>query len=820
MAKALLPLLFFNILEQVRACARDKQMETRLLTAEFLPPAATAMLRAIGVPENCQGIASAIPLLQSCITAANKIWPSTPGESNRLSLADAQAKIRSAKAAGADVTLLFSSPSNANDVYSTFFRWPIPIVDSGPTFNMHALLGRSILVVAARKNQVLAAHLISGLYILKNAAQGRGKHSGDWDQLARIDLLDTSALKKFLQTVGRKSPVRTFLESTLQVLETPILAPADCKISEPNLNNENPDYGQADSRKKTTNQTIESKEEVPDATSDDTVNEGTPDIGARFKAADFAPYSIKLGLDHRDQLLLDDLTPITHMLAAHLQGGNSLHVGYAALALSSLLTCSSDTVALKLEFQVGHSIWINLELGCWAWDFQVYRNSQSLEAIAWDPAQTEPIFIPLPRTLIRVLQRAKVALPEANTLSDLILFITGQPSLNLREYRKFLRDCGPTSVHPAYQGRFSRSLPGAYLEITGSDMTTGMVTGQLAAATPAALFYYGPRNGLLMQRINKVYAKLGLGDAVDMPDLGARSGCKKILAIPVLQKGWADLVKEINQVRQLARSSSSQMELIRHCNQWMQLLAAGLVIQSGHRGSRLESLTFGALLLHPSAMLVQDKDEGGRAQPRLLPRTNVVNALLCGALECCHLIHKRCQLDIHGRDFSPDLDAPVFSQWSIDSEKPPIPVTTSMIASITQRHFQSDANFGRSQWVTQLDEHECDRWLIRVLTGHTRDVTRTNGAYLDLPPIIAAKRLGEVMERVGTSIFGSTNLDMGRLDHWNLTIEVVPDADKKRDLCDRVHDPRTILAPLTVSTLVGWNTTDQVRNALTHGEMN
>src|SRR5207247_6081632 len=139
-----------------------------------------------------------------------------------------------------------------------------------------------------------------------------------------------------------------------------------------------------------------------------------------------------------------------------------------------------------------------------------------------------------------------------------------------------------------------------------------------------------------------------------------------------------------------------------------------------------------------------------------------VKKILLGAVECHKMMHTLACSDSADSLFSWDITTEVFVKWQTRDEVTTTEVlSTSAVTSITAEFFQSAANFGRSQWVTHLDENDCDRWLIRSLTGDTRDVTRTHGPYLDIPPLVVAGRLCMAMEKTGALIFGKTEIQVG-----------------------------------------------------------
>ncbi len=532
-----------------------------------------------------------------------------------------------------------------------------------------------------------------------------------------------------------------------------------------------------------------------------------PDIGARLSSSDYTSFGEKLGFVTRDQIDPDDLALLTRKLVQHLNGNDSERAGYALFGLISLLTGCSDFIALKLAFSQGHSIWIDSDRGCWCWDFQAYKRGGDK---AEKPTTAEPIFVALPNNVAHHLRQLLMGHPRAETLGDLMDQALGAP-LDLKKFREFLRGCGDP-VHPAYASRFAKSMPFVYLQTSGSDMSAAMLSGRFAVSAPAALFYFGPTYKILHQRLAQAYAFLSLGEPESIANADQRAGSQKVLEAAQLQAGWTRLENEILLAQARIDSATNPFARLADINWLMILLCAGFVIQAGHRGTRLERLTFGALLLHPDVILISDKDENDRKQPRLLPKTPVIHALISIAVHLHRLMTN---------DLGPDVphDTCVFVQWVQADPKRTVPVSTGDIARVIANFFEgADVNFGRSAWVTHLDEDGCDRWLIRVLTGHTRDVTRTHGAYFDKPPVHAAKQLGVAMERTGHRIFGASTLRCNQTDiHVRFRVSGRERAVKEVALM--APDPRTLLPALSPATLAGWCATQRVRNDLLHGRV-
>ncbi|MFZ2393247.1 hypothetical protein [Rhodoferax sp.] len=767
-----------------------------------LSPVLHSLRCALHVPADLAGFGTALAVANECLRLASKYfddphidrWQAVTEETrNALSELSAQDPTRAA---------VWHRPAKKDgSPQSRLALWRRPLAQQKFEQQLSILLGRTIAVASSAHTPVNPA-LINGVFVLRNAKIGKGTRSDDWQELITIDLLDAELLSQIHEARGLKTSHAKFLLAAVQTLRSPVANPNQLfRLADPSEREQDPKSSAAQ-----TPQDPEDTETTPDTRDQ---NAGViPDIGARLATSDFTSFSEKLGFITRDYLLPEDLALITKKLLAHLQADDKQRSCFSLFALVSLVTGCTDSIAVNLAFVPGHSIWLDTEAGVWCWAFSVYRANRIGKAEA---AVGEPVLIPLPDLVNRYLRRLRKTHLAAATLGALIESELGGP-LEPKTFREFLRGCSNTP-HAAYRARFARSMVMVYLQTSGSDMAATLLSGNFAVSAPAALFYYGPTYRLLHARLTEAYDLLGLGQPTAMDNMKRRAGCQKVLEVSQLTAGWSNLLATINETCSRIAATSNQHDQLVDINALLVLLCAGLVIQTGHRGSRLERLTFGSLFLQEETFLIADKDEDARAQPRLLPKTSIVKRLL-QATYAAHL-----HVDAAIQD-GVAHDRCVFVQWqSSGTWLESRPITTAEIArAIAQFFYGADHNFARSAWVTHLDEDGCDRWLIRVLTGHTRDVTRPSGAYFDVPPLLAASRLAVPMEQTGRRLFGETTLQTEPL----VPIVRFKATGRERALIAPVFmvpDPRTMVDPLSVATLVGWRATKRVRHGLASGTL-
>ena len=782
-------------------------MHARFMPLQNLTLSDRGLFSALHVPPSHSGVVSHITRATTWLSAANQSWDK-PQYRAWLAVAHALLNdIRQVAQQQPDLAASWFQPASSNNGSADrICNWPRSVAPGPKEVRINALLGHATIVEAHRNGQIARA-LIDGAHTLRNASLKPGRQSPLWIELVEIDFLNPAILVDFIKTKGPDTPCYAFVIAAVSVLQLPPPAPSHLDpghpVSEPDRNKKHTEARPPkDNLRDLDNSPIE---EEQDANSINT----TPDIATRIAGADYASVAAKLGLIDRDYLPPDELARVSKNLAVHLEGTDTQKSLLALFGLTSLLTGCVDSIAVNLKFFACDSIWIDLQAGAWCWDFRPYRSIVDDQKQSTSPS--EPIAIQLPELVASHLRDMKEQFPSAETLGQLFTAAMGS-ELDMRAFRMFLKSCG-SDVHPIYRGRFARSLGFTYLQVTRSDMSCALQAGSFAAAAPAALFYFGPKAYLLYERTQSVYKFLGLGKPVPPANPESRLGCQKLIEEEQLKIGWQSLCKSISERLAQLRSSDSDWERRKTANQLMPLLCSAFVVQSAHRGTRIERITFGYIFVFEDAMLIMDKVDQEREQPRLVAKTDAIQHIAGIAWECHRLIGPTL-----GNKMSHDV--PLFKTWPLDPKAGESgSLTTADIAPVICAHFcGADTNFARSTWVTSLDEAECDRWLIRVLTGHTRDVTRTNGAYIDIPVIEAARRLRVEMERVGTCIFGPTHLAACGAPPY-VDMRASPIAVIYAMPGDRVPDPRTLLEPLDVKTLFGWKVTSEVRTAIFSGEI-
>lgn len=770
--------------------------------------AAEALLLAARSPSNLAGASPCLRVLDSCLTAAADQWADPRLQAWAAVARAAQGSLK--HSSSNEFLHLLSPPIDPARPFQLILDWQSPLTKRGFVFECHALLGKASARAAARTESI-PAELLSGLGTLRRAREGKGTRSADWDRVLQVSITSTEQVSSLLETLPIASPAMGFLRCALTVLEWVPVAPPSPAANEAEKA-QDAEFSESAQQPDGSFPKKRDSKEVRDTKPPEVV----PDIGVRGAAANYASAAEKLGLPHRDRLLVNDLAPITKQLFDLAETGTPKQIASAVFATTSLATGCPDSTCLKLPFdRTKYNIWLELDRGAWAWDFAVYREKELGEP---GHSDVEPVYCPLPDFVVRHLTKAKTLNPDASNLGDLIETLGGAV-WELDEYRLFLNNLGHPS-HPPLRARFARSLAPVVLEVTQSDMTTALSCGFFETSAPGALYYFGPTYQLIAERCTAVFERLSLGPISTQYVRAGRAGCQKILEIEELKAGWERLCADIGLAQKVCRASNGLEETLSSCNALLSLLGSAFVVQTAHRGTRLECLNAGALFAHPDVIIINDKDdEKGRSQPRMVPKTAVVKKILLAAAEC-HLWASRAQFAMSGKSVHLKVSEPVFVVWRITAGIVSSScIQTAVLSNYASNYFNSAVNFARSAWVTYLDHFGCDRWLIRSLTGHTRDITRLHGPHIDIPPLVVAARLAKEMNRVGECMFG--NLDIAADTTTYPVLEQVHfrRVSEKKVLYGPVPDPKTLLSPPDSETLLEHQLVEQIRSFLVLGKI-
>lgn len=728
-----------------------------------LPHAANLLRKAFGIGEAFEGALRVHAKALRAITAAQVKWPTQKTER----------WIAASKLLTDDIVTLRSQPDATSRLrrdggipqVQTWDAIHVNHLPSEKASQIEAFLGRAVLQSAGRQEAVSVRILDAARLLVASFSRIKSPLN---DLLMTVNLCEAAELAEYDARAKRSDYLRDILATLQRVASEPILPP--------------PVSGPTSDPVFVTNHCVDPRaaqtiDEVPSDKQDQQPKEpSSPTIGARLHTASLAPYQTALGLTHRDFIPPEDFRKAINHLSLTFEQSDG-----ATLCLLSCVMCTEDTQLLQVQLSRQGDVWIEPNCEAWGWNFAQYRNSGARPVAT---PTVEPILIAFPPALSRRLKELCQKTPTATGVKD--LFSNEAPQL-LKQAREVANQLIPSTEHAIYRGRLSKSWSLYLLHITGSDMAVAMLTAQFWFTAPAALFYYNPLRRELLKRLSRAYQSIGLGD---LPPI-AEEEMERVNTTSIVETSTMRSAIHLLAHRASAPVYSSGVLHIETANLAMASLACMFVLLTGHRASKLDKLNYGALAGHPSLMLIDDKvieDETHRNHPRVLCKTQLVNWILHSA----YAIRERLNP-------SPQKHAdPVFLHWT-SLDKPPSAIATASIAQSIYDLLGTEfrANCARAWWVTEFDHLGADRWLVRTLTGHAREVTRVGGLYVSAPIVNVIAKLELLMERIQQETFA---LNMTATPFSvQFRSEARPRAPKTVSNKD---EPSAILPPIDEKTLI------------------
>jgi hypothetical protein len=756
-----------------------------------------ALLKALGSNKKLEGIGPAFELITQSINAAAHTWP-TESTNSWLSVSSDLSKEFKELQRGTSTKVGLYKPPPKGGPLAQLCNIKTHLLTEDLAKKILCLIGRGILVTSANGSTRLDS-LLGGCKSMTMVGTRRSNADQHWKALSQIDLIQVTELTAFLQETSRPTAVIDFVRSAIFFLEKSIYGPSP-----------NKDFDSSGNKIFAEGLTLNveglslDKDEEQEKSKDEKTHEvGPPDVSKRLTDATFQPYTSKLGLLHRDYLPPKDLAGIASALRQDLDSKSKEIRAFAMLGLSSLLIGSDDESVLKTPLIQTGSIWLDIYRGAWAWDFQVYRISGDQSNLS--PDDLEPIYIQLPRPLVDAFREAheKAGAKQPGTLGELLNSAFGP--ISLTAFREYLRQRYP-SPHFIYRGRIAKSLGFVYLEQTGSDMLSSVGTGRFFLSAPASLFYFNPTTDRLQEATKKVYEYLGLGEPCASSVLiHERINRTKIYSSKEFVEGCEELIRSLAELHAQLYAEPSYSKRRKFASDIHKRVAALLIVTSGGRGSKLERLTLAATHSHPSLFLLDDKAtatiEDGVSFPRVLCKLEVLkdclNLALKVALSLAYPVTNQ--------------EASAFLFWDERDSSDPRPLRTSDLHEVFSAYFQgAQINFARALWVTELDRLGVDRWLIRAMTGHSRDVTRVGSAYINFSVVQAAHTLSAAMEMALGNQIRQLHIRVGAPGLSFSTLGILTEQPQ----LSRIEDPRLIVEPLAPNNLVAANNYRTVVNTL------
>lgn len=619
---------------------------------------------------------------------------------------------------------------------------------------------------AVARRKVISDSFASRLLTLQRSASKSGEGSKFWQQLADGLPFNDEHVRLLIEQTSF-DPVREFLRELVPLLDgrIPDLEPRESihcvpeKTATSAIDIEGASPEESDGN--------DAEEEAVEK-DDYAITEGL--VAWQNKrstnASRLAACGLPFGWGH---LHPEELRRATTQLAAILLNSSSDKHAFACLALISLASGLPPKLALLIPLFSNEDIWLDVDAGLLNWNLNrvVQRNSPDPVLLENSYRPSSIIRLPLPTSVVSTLRILKSSHNEACKIGELLFGPIPDSAELLRRYEQFIK-LGDSSSHCPRPSRFAYSLGRSVLETTGQDVVAALTSLDFALAAPGQLHYVCLDESVLFDAIDKTYAFLGLGETT-RPKHSGYVGSPLRPRDDVILEAWRKQREESERLKRLITPRMSIRDFIAIYNQLSFYHLGAVTFLSGHRGTRLERMTFPMLFSSREFLGVSDKESTEYSAYRILPRFPSLDAILEAHLSLLRSLATR--IDRYDRKLAKRLtdislgkrkNCPLFftlrekgKTWEL------MPVRTAHLADFFLTNFGAARNFARHFWLSNLIDIGTPRMLPRFFLGHARRGIEPHGAAGGVSVRTACKAIGPMLSSTAEK-FGFRDLTPAR----------------------------------------------------------
>ena len=723
------------------------------------------LLKAISAPHSGGGLLVAVNSICQCLKAAHALLPSVRAEEWVTNAHRLYRETKSCSALNFGMAVVASKESS-RPVYSAFVDPAKCGISKDRLNRVNAMLGIAVIAAVSQEESVPPS-FTDYWQTLRRACSGIGRRDSEWELLVKDLPITQEELKAFLK-IATHAGVRRFVTDLLRMVAVAVALPA-----EPSTPEKPPAASETDE----INDDVEpgnDSDEDQDLTGD-SLKKQPPVAGKliewQMKGATFAPYAAKVGLlVSATRIPPADLKALCSKLNFGLQSTEDKTQRFAFAAIISIICSLPAQLAVDLPLFDNGDIYLLLEekVVCWSYRKVLERRgkSSSEDSPSTTTAGLLRVPIPVPESVAAYGQLQLHLQPEAKTLGELLNVPKEKTerTLWLKEFGVFLKSCGD-DVYPALPARTARSLPYVYLQQTGQDLAAAMLAFGFSTAASGMLHYINLNRAQIEKYVKQVYDYLGLGPAAPLPSSFDACGSSHAPDPEVFTAGWNKMMQDIYDSLQSARQAITDEDFLHSFNQFITLSLTAVVTLTAHRAQLLQRLTFGALFSFLSAVYFADKDWANGVNSRMAPKTQLLTEILEYYAENIRILAKQvkargltCAVLDEIADGIHRFDRTAFFHIELKDHKDGakklrrVQCTPDHIEKCTQHYFGKKRNCGRHFWVVQGCRRSFDRWVLRVLTGHSRQDAEPFHEFGLVAPNLALEILKREMDKYITEL--------------------------------------------------------------------
>ena len=369
----------------------------------------------------------------------------------------------------------------------------------------------------------------------------------------------------------------------------------------------------------------------------------------------------------------------------------------------------------------------------------------------WNAQETE-VRIPISKVEQSGWLRLRETRPAATSLVDLLGLNEGIRTLAelTRSVESLLKELSDVGFQ-VYPGKWSNSLAPLAVEMLGDTQVVSLLAHRPALSSPGAQHYLHLPDTFINAHCDRLYAALGWGGSCELPHR-QNSAFEAIPSVESVKLALYSMEVEMHQASVKVHRGSDPSERISAFNCLCELSAFSFIFFTGGRGSKVEEIRNGDMLIDDDLAYLSDKQIDEGSSDRIIGKIDYVKHVICRLLQSQQVIYGQISRTL-ARNTGDSLreiakgtlrfDAVCFQRivnthGSVERE----PLRAADIERVSQQFFGTSKNIGRHLLVTHWSLREQDDLLLRSITGHAsgrNSVPSRFGAYSPLSVFAQAR---------------------------------------------------------------------------------
>lgn len=348
--------------------------------------------------------------------------------------------------------------------------------------------------------------------------------------------------------------------------------------------------------------------------------------------------------------------------------------------------------------------------------------------------------------------------PAAKHVSDLLGMNESSSALadltrNVHSLLKDLSDGG----FQVYPGKWSNSLAPLAVEVLGDTQLVSLLAHRPGLSSPGAQHYLHLPDTFVSARCDQLYAALGWGGSCELPQR-QRTAFETLPSIKNVQIALQAMEVEMHQASIAVRRGPALSEGIADFNRLCELSAFTVIFVFGGRGSKVEDIYNGDLLIDDDLAFLSDKQVDAASSDRIIGKIDYVKHVIYRFLHSQQEIYQQIRptLPRNTGDAIRNIakgpvgfDVACFQRISKSAgsfERKPL--LAADLERVSQRFFNAGKNIGRHLLVTYWSLLGLDDLLLRAITGHASGNNSVPSRFGTYSPLSVIAQTIEALQRL------------------------------------------------------------------------